>query len=409
MNGHAFCLRPVQVDDAAFILELRSDPERNRYLHRISTGVNAQRRWIETYFERLRDYYFVIENRLTGRREGTIGIVSNEWGRWIVRAGSLAALESACLIYRVGFEVLGLAAILCRTVAENTAAVEFHRSFGLEKVRTLPGYFERDGRLLDAVEMRLTRPQWESIRDGVEGKAARLAAPETRRLDQIAEDSWYSKGLNASTVAYCGRVFSRFWRGARCLEMGPAEGLMTAQLDRTFPELTLLEGAERFCRALRDRFPNAKVVHSLFENFAPAGSFDTIVLGHVLEHVEDPVEVLRKARAWLAPGGVICCAVPNARSIHRQAAVGMRLLETEKSLNATDLHHGHRRVYDPETLQSDFRAAGLKLEAAGGYWLKPLSNDQIEKTWTPEMVEAFMQLGERYPDIAGEIYAIASA
>ena len=40
--------------------------------------------------------------------------------------------------------------------------------------------------------------------------------------------------------------------------------------------------------------------------------------------------------------------------------------------------------------------------------MKPVSNAQIEASWTPEMVEAFMVLGERYPDIAGEIYVVAS-
>lgn len=43
----------------------------------------------------------------------------------------------------------------------------------------------------------------------------------------------------------------------------------------------------------------------------------------------------------------------------------------------------------------------------GGYWLKPVSNGQIEENWTGKMVEAFMKLGERYPDIAAEIYIIA--
>jgi hypothetical protein len=33
----------------------------------------------------------------------------------------------------------------------------------------------------------------------------------------------------------------------------------------------------------------------------------------------------------------------------------------------------------------------------------------METAWTAEMLEAFMQLGERYPDIASEIYVIASA
>ena len=86
----------------------------------------------------------------------------------------------------------------------------------------------------------------------------------------------------------------------------------------------------------------------------------------------------------------------------------MGILETEHSLNPTDLHHGHRRVYDPETFRAEFRAAGLTVDVTGGYWLKPLSNSQMESAWTAEMIDAFMRLGERYPDIAAEIYAIAS-
>jgi 2-polyprenyl-3-methyl-5-hydroxy-6-metoxy-1,4-benzoquinol methylase len=234
-------------------------------------------------------------------------------------------------------------------------------------------------------------------------------APEQFRLDQIAADSWYSQGLNTCSVEYCVEVFSRFWKGRRCLEMGPAEGVMTPHLSRAFSDLTLVEGADAFCASLRRRFPDATVVQSLFEDFSPVTPFDTIVLGHVLEHVENPVEVLHKAGSWLAPGGVICSAVPNARSLHRQAAVLLRILDTEHSLNPTDLHHGHRRVYDPETFRADFLAAGLSIRFFGGYWIKPLANRQMEGAWTPEMIRAFMQLGERYPDIAAEIFVIAAA
>ena len=76
-------------------------------------------------------------------------------------------------------------------------------------------------------------------------------------------------------------------------------------------------------------------------------------------------------------------------------------------MSPLDHHHGHKRVYNPETFRRDFQRAGLEVEAFGGYLLKPLSNGQIEETWTPEMVDAFMRLGERYPDIAAEIYVIA--
>jgi 2-polyprenyl-3-methyl-5-hydroxy-6-metoxy-1,4-benzoquinol methylase len=183
---------------------------------------------------------------------------------------------------------------------------------------------------------------------------------------------------------------------------------MTGALAEAFPHLTLVDGAERFCVDLRQRFPKAHVVHSLFEQFETAERFDTIVLGHVLEHVASPPQLLRHVARFLAPGGVICSAVPNARSLHRQAAVVMGLLAHEDSLNEVDLHHGHRRVYYPETFRSDFVDAGLRIVHFGGYWMKPLSNAQIEQTWTPEMLEAFMQLGERYPDIAAENYVIAA-
>lgn len=232
---------------------------------------------------------------------------------------------------------------------------------------------------------------------------------ERARLEAIAADSWYAKGAYAATARYCAKVFARYWRGTRCLELGPAAGVMTETLAAAFPSLTLVDGAERFCADLRARFPAASVVCSIFEEFEPDHQFDTIVLGHVLEHVENPRMILERVRSWLAPTGVVCAAVPNARSLHRQAAVLMGLLATEHSLNETDRHHGHRRVYDPDRLRADVGAAGLTIQHCGGYWIKPLSNPQIEATWTPEMIEAFMRLGERYPDIAGEIYVIAGA
>jgi 2-polyprenyl-3-methyl-5-hydroxy-6-metoxy-1,4-benzoquinol methylase len=230
---------------------------------------------------------------------------------------------------------------------------------------------------------------------------------EKNRLGAIAADSWYLRPTNARMIEYCARIFARFIRGGRILELGPAEGVMTPHLAALAESLTLVDGAASFCDQLRQRFPKAEVVNSLFEEFAPSRQFDSIVLGHVLEHVADPVQILKLVRQWLAPSGRILAAVPNARSLHRQAAVVMGLLPFEEAMNEADIHHGHRRVFNPETFRQSFTQAGLSIEVFGGYWLKPVSNRQIEDSWTPEMLLAFMQLGERYPDIAGEIYVIA--
>lgn len=230
---------------------------------------------------------------------------------------------------------------------------------------------------------------------------------EAERLAFIAADSTYGKGANAATVRHSARVFSRYWRGGSALELGPAEGLMTPWIDRGFERITLVDGSALFCERLAERYPSATVVHSLFEQFDPIDRYDAIILGHVLEHVEAPGELLSRARAWLAPGGALFAAVPNAWSIHRQAAVRMGLLTDVHQLNDSDRKHGHRRVYDPLAFRDEFTRAGYSILASGGYWLKPVSNAQIEATWTDEMLEAFMELGEQYPDIAGEIYVVA--
>lgn len=231
---------------------------------------------------------------------------------------------------------------------------------------------------------------------------------EQQRLEAAAIDSWYARGCNGEMVRYTATVLGRYTHGRSCLELGPAEGLLSETLARRYPgDLTLVDGSEQFCAILRDRLPAAHIVCSLFENYEPARTFDLIVMGHVLEHVADPVSLLRRARGWLAPGGRIFAAVPNARSIHRQAAVVMGLLDSIHQLNEADIHHGHRRVYTPETLRTDVLASDLQIVALGGYWLKPLANAQIEAQWTAEQLHGFMVLGEFHPDIAAEIYVVA--
>jgi 2-polyprenyl-3-methyl-5-hydroxy-6-metoxy-1,4-benzoquinol methylase len=213
---------------------------------------------------------------------------------------------------------------------------------------------------------------------------------EDKRLEAIAADSWYARGANGASVRYLATILERYLRGTRCLELGPAEGLLTEALVRFFPEVTLVDGSRQFCDALRLQFPRSEIVHSLFEDFVPHGRYDAIVLGHVLEHINDSASLLASARSWLNDGGAVYAAVPNARSIHRQAAVMMSLLPTEHSLNESDNHHGHRRVYDPESFRAEFLQVGFKIKVFGGYWLKPLSNAQIDSSWTPEMLQAFM-------------------
>jgi hypothetical protein len=112
-------------------------------------------------------------------------------------------------------------------------------------------------------------------------------------------------------------------------------------------------------QTFRRRFPESHRSTFLVRVVRAQATFDNIVLGHVLEHVADPCALLKAVRGWLSPDGAVYAAGAKRHSVHRQAAVIMGLLPDEHALNATDIHHGHRRVYDPESFRGDFRAAGL--------------------------------------------------
>jgi 2-polyprenyl-3-methyl-5-hydroxy-6-metoxy-1,4-benzoquinol methylase len=229
---------------------------------------------------------------------------------------------------------------------------------------------------------------------------------ETHRLSEIS--GFYADeylDIDRDTVRFLYTIVKPFFRGMRALEMGVGDGSMTRDLAGDFSELTVIDGSEELLDKIPSA-PNLTKAHALFEDYAPEKKFDTILMMHVLEHVEHPVAVLKRARQWLAPEGIFILGVPNANSIHRRVAVKMGMMKHPGQLNERDIAVGHRRVYTPETFKADIEAAGLKISTTGGAFLKPLSNAQIQKSWTPPMIEGFFELGRDLPDLAAEIYAV---
>ena len=231
---------------------------------------------------------------------------------------------------------------------------------------------------------------------------------ETARLEKIGAKSSYAAGVNTPVAKFSYKSLRHYVKG-RILELGPAEGIMTTELVEDGHTPILVEGSASLAKLLKQKFPNLTVESQLFEIYKSEIKFDTIIMGHVLEHVEDPVSILKRYHSMLNLGGVIWASVPNANSLHRQAAVHMGLLKNVQTLNDADLRHGHRRVLNPEEFREIFSLAGLDILEFGGYWLKPLSNSQIEKEWTSEMIEAFCELGKSYPEISGEMFIVAKS
>lgn len=178
IDGFGYSLRPVRLSDARFILKIRlEDMNRTRYIHEIPDDIELEEKWIEEYFKRDGDFFFIIENKFTGEPEGTIAIYDledgrAEWGRWVIQKGSMASVESVNLIYKAAFQRLNLRELYCRTIEENSAVISFHDSLPQKKRGILTDFFKLRGEYYNAIEHYVDKKYYcEELSGALEKKA----------------------------------------------------------------------------------------------------------------------------------------------------------------------------------------------------------------------------------------------
>jgi 2-polyprenyl-3-methyl-5-hydroxy-6-metoxy-1,4-benzoquinol methylase len=126
---------------------------------------------------------------------------------------------------------------------------------------------------------------------------------ESKRISSAS--NWYLQeqlDFDKRLISFRYKSLKPYLKGPEGLELGPAEGEMTQFLRNDFDRLTVVDGASSLLELI-PAYPNVIKVHSLFEDFNPGYLFDTIIIEHVLEHIEEPVQLIRRAREWLSPRG----------------------------------------------------------------------------------------------------------
>lgn len=178
MEGYCYRLRPVSLSDAAFILRIRlEDKERTRFIHEIPNDIALEEQWIENYFQREGDYFFVVENKFNNEAEGLIAIYDMEhgraeWGRWVIQKGSMASVESVYLLYKAAFEQLHLEELYCRTIKDNESVVSFHTTCGLKTRAVLKDFLVLGNKTYHAVEQYIEKEDfYKTIADSLNQKA----------------------------------------------------------------------------------------------------------------------------------------------------------------------------------------------------------------------------------------------
>ncbi len=230
---------------------------------------------------------------------------------------------------------------------------------------------------------------------------------EKKRLEKIGKTFTMESGLTKKVEKYFVERLRVDLRPGQTLEVGCADGYLAKKLSRFTTHITGIDGSKKLIdKAKKRKIKNATFIHNLFEEYNPEIKFDYIILCDVLEHVIDPINLLKMSKNWLKNNGKILIISPNANSIHRQIGVFSGMIKDVHELNATDLRVGHRRVYDSELLKKSVKKAGLKVVKEDGFFLKPLSDTQLEKL-PNEVINALYLIGEQIPkDLLALLYFV---
>jgi SAM-dependent methyltransferase len=114
------------------------------------------------------------------------------------------------------------------------------------------------------------------------------------------------------------RVLERIERFAdrgSLLDVGCWVGFLLAEArDRGWRECVGIEPSEFASDYARSRLGLDVRTEELLEAELPAGRFDAVVMGDVLEHLTHTSEALDQVRSLLRPGGVLCLELPDAGS-----------------------------------------------------------------------------------------------
>lgn len=178
--------------------------------------------------------------------------------------------------------------------------------------------------------------------------ANRLAIRYYYGVDSVVQPRWLRAGFRALS----GRILNGIIEprgGTRLLDVGCGTGATLALYQRLGWQAHGIEPSPQACASSRAR---GLTVHQGTVFDAPFGAqFDVVLLSHVIEHVLEPIAVLRRAAEFLAPGGTILLHTPNARGL------GFALYRS--CWFALDAPR-HLCLFDPRTIRLAGDKAGLR-------------------------------------------------
>lgn len=205
--------------------------------------------------------------------------------------------------------------------------------------------------------------------------------------------------------------FRPFFKKGSLLELGSYKGYFTKRLLTYFDDVTCVEASDDAISDAKNKIGDKVFfANSTFEEVLLPRKYDNIVMTHVLEHLDDPIFVLKRINnEWLSDNGLFFVVCPNANAASRQIAVKMGLIPYNSAVTEGEKSHGHRITYSFDTLENDLKESGLEIVYRSGIFFKALANFQFDKLLKTDIIsgdylKGCYELGFQYPDLCASIF-----
>lgn len=157
----------------------------------------------------------------------------------------------------------------------------------------------------------------------------------------------------AELERYKIEIVERFHAPGTLIEIGPGAGGFAYLAKQAGFNVSVIEMSEASCEYLRDTIGvTATCTSNELSALQASEPVDVIALWHVIEHLEDPFELIRAAAEKLRPGGVLVVAAPNPRSLQFRI-LGKRWAHVDAPR--------HAYLIPPEVLTAVAEGSGLQL------------------------------------------------
>lgn len=207
--------------------------------------------------------------------------------------------------------------------------------------------------------------------------------------NRTRDDSWYEVLWHRKKPFYFSRLrrIGDFKKPGRMLDIGCAAGYMLDAARRLGWEIAGVEPSPMMRERARGEL-KCMVYESLDEAIAAGGRrYECVMMFEVIEHLEDPIAVMRKVRELLVPGGVIALSTPNCESPRAPAALPLDIWFAPPA---------HISYFGARTLVSCMRQAGfdeLAIEGVEGF-CRVLAGDIMLPRWVTAVLGP-MRRGKR--------------